>query len=150
MAIACIAVISKENFPLHIWVPNSRSGAEADVSLHFLVHTCIDVVEEKVSQVSSKVGDPREHYLGLLYPSENYKIYGYATNSRMKLIIVTENYGSQTRDQEMKQLFKMLHAAYVKMFSNPFYTPGQRITSKWFEKELYNIYEQSKSISFKE
>ena len=55
----------------------------------------------------------------------------------------------------------MLHAAYVKMFSNPFYSPGEKITSKWaankivkiiilvfvhrwFEQELSNIYEQSK------
>ena len=72
-----------------VWAPHSNS--EADVSLHFLVHTCIDVIEEKgillkevithdtvyavVSQVSSKAGDPREHYLGLLYPSEDFKMY---------------------------------------------------------------------------
>lgn len=80
-----------------VWSPHSNS--DADVSLHFLVHTCIDVIEEKgiltkevmmnayvkfnihaiVSQVSSKAGDPREHYLGLLYPSEDYKMYSFIT-----------------------------------------------------------------------
>ena len=81
-----------------------------------------------MSQVSSKASDPREHYLGLLYPSEDYKMYrqyicdimwykrycfnsssyGYATNSRMKFMIVTENLSSQTKDQEIKQVCGLL------------------------------------------
>ena len=83
----------------------------------------VNIICTVVSQVSSKASDPREHYLGLLYPSEDYKMYfviitwcskhcwnfsyGYATNSRMKFIIVTENLSSQSKDQEMKQVLKL-------------------------------------------
>ena len=50
-----------------------------------------------------KVGnDPREHYLGMLYPSEQHKVYGYATNTRVKFVIVTDNTTSQNRDADMK------------------------------------------------
>jgi len=46
-------------------------------------------------------------------PSHTPCSYGYATNSRMKLIIVTENYGSQTKDQEMKQVCNEYHKYLV-------------------------------------
>ena len=57
-----------------------------------------------VSMLSApKVGnDPREHYLGMLYPSEQHKVYGYATNTRVKFVIVTDNTTSQNRDADMK------------------------------------------------
>ena len=40
------------------------------------------------SQVSSKASDPREHYLGLLYPSEDYKMYTFYMVSRDVVNIV--------------------------------------------------------------
>ncbi len=71
--------------------------------------------------------DVREHYLGPLYPMEEYKMlvsklvivsyipvyiyanhthyrYGYATNTRVKFIIITENTASISRDQEIAQV----------------------------------------------
>lgn len=80
-------------------------------------HTPTHTVSALTSSKSSN--DPREHYLGLLYPSEQYKMYpflvrchnwpppptcsyGYATNTRVKLIIVTENTTSQSRDIQIK------------------------------------------------
>ncbi len=59
-----------------------------------------------VSALNSPKGanDPREHYLGLLYPSEEFKVYGYATNTRVKFIIVTENTTIQSRDTDIKMV----------------------------------------------
>ncbi|XP_064395358.1 trafficking protein particle complex subunit 2-like protein isoform X2 [Halichondria panicea] len=125
MAVLCVAIISKQ----------------------YLVHASIDVVEEKISALTSSKSsnDPREHYLGLLYPSEQYKIYGYATNTRVKLIIVTENTTSQSRDIQIKALFKSLHVAYTDMLSNPFYTPGTKINSKVFDRVVSGLFQTSKT-----
>uniref|UniRef100_A0A4W5NAN2 Trafficking protein particle complex subunit 2L n=1 Tax=Hucho hucho TaxID=62062 RepID=A0A4W5NAN2_9TELE len=67
----CIAVIAKENYPLYI-----RSvPVQNELKFHYTVHTSLDVVEEKISAVGKAMADQRELYLGLLYPTEDYKVY---------------------------------------------------------------------------
>ena len=51
---------------------------------HLLVHTSLDVVEEKIATGSKNASDSRELYLGLLYPTEDYKVYGYVTNTKVQ------------------------------------------------------------------
>ena len=46
-----------------------------ELKFHYTVHTSLDVVEEKISSVGKNTGDIRELYLGLLYPTEDYKVY---------------------------------------------------------------------------
>uniref|UniRef100_A0A674E614 Trafficking protein particle complex subunit 2L n=1 Tax=Salmo trutta TaxID=8032 RepID=A0A674E614_SALTR len=67
----CIAVIAKENYPLFI-----RSvPVQNELKFHYTVHTSLDVVEEKISAVGKAMADQRELYLGLLYPTEDQKVY---------------------------------------------------------------------------
>lgn len=40
-----------------------------------MVHTSLDVVDEKISAMGKALVDQRELYLGLLYPTEDYKVY---------------------------------------------------------------------------
>nr|ACO13752.1 Trafficking protein particle complex subunit 2-like protein [Esox lucius] len=104
----CIAVIAKENYPLYIRsVPTQN-----ELKFHYTVHTSLDVVEEKISAVGKAMADQRELYLGLLYPTEDYKVYGYVTNSKM---------------------FRKLHNSFTDVMCNPFYNPGDTIQSKAFD-----------------
>lgn len=60
-----------QNYPLYIrCVPTQN-----ELKFHYTVHTSLDVVEEKISAVGKSLGDQRELYLGLLYPTEDYKVY---------------------------------------------------------------------------
>lgn len=60
-----------QNYPLYIRsVPTQN-----ELKFHYTVHTSLDVVEEKISAVGKSLGDQRELYLGLLYPTEDYKVY---------------------------------------------------------------------------
>uniref|UniRef100_A0A674E5M1 Trafficking protein particle complex subunit 2-like protein n=1 Tax=Salmo trutta TaxID=8032 RepID=A0A674E5M1_SALTR len=95
----CIAVIAKENYPLFI-----RSvPVQNELKFHYTVHTSLDVVEEKISAVGKAMADQRELYLGLLYPTE---------------------------DQKM---FRKLHNSFTDVMCNPFYNPGDTIQSKAFD-----------------
>ena len=60
-----------QNSPLYIWVGNGRE----ELQLQYLAHTGLDVIQEKVCSVSKTPGDTRELYLGLLYASEEFKVY---------------------------------------------------------------------------
>jgi hypothetical protein len=126
----CVAIIAKENYPLFL----KTASAEKDLKFYYTVHTSLDVVEEKISSVAKSTNDLRELYLGLLYPTEDYRVYGYVTNTKVKFIIIVESSNAALRDNEIRSMFRQLHHAYVDMLCNPFYIPGEEITSNSFEK----------------
>lgn len=69
--IVCLCPSPLQNYPLYIRsVPTQN-----ELKFHYTVHTSLDVVEEKISAVGKSLGDQRELYLGLLYPTEDYKVY---------------------------------------------------------------------------
>ncbi|KAK2549985.1 Trafficking protein particle complex subunit 2-like protein [Acropora cervicornis] len=109
----CVAVIGKENYPLFL----RTVSPEEELKFHYTVHTSLDVVEEKVSSLTKSSNDPRELYLGL---------YGYVTNTKIKFVV----------------MFRKLHVAYTDMFCNPFYNPGENITSRIFERTVIGMMKQ--------
>lgn len=105
--------------------------------------------EQQQQQVS------RELYLGCLYATEKKKVFGYVTNTRVsvetnesfsqhrlgnlslssqiKFVIIVEAANASLRDNEIRQMFRRLHTAYTQLLSNPFYVPGDKISSKKFQ-----------------
>lgn len=68
LSVVCSA---PQNYPLYI-----RSvPTENELKFHYTVHTSLDVVDEKISAMGKALVDQRELYLGLLYPTEDYKVY---------------------------------------------------------------------------
>lgn len=48
-----------------------------ELQFHYKVHTSLDVVEEKLSSSGKTASDVRELYLGLLYSTEEHKMYAF-------------------------------------------------------------------------
>lgn len=134
----CVAVIAKENYPLYI----KASSADSELKFYYTVHTSLDVIEEKVSSSGKNANELRELYLGLLYPTEDYKVYGYVTNTKIKFVIVVESSNTTLRDNEIRSMFRKLHNAYVDMLCNPFYIPGENITSKSFNNTVISMMQE--------
>ncbi|XP_067006513.1 trafficking protein particle complex subunit 2-like protein [Anabrus simplex] len=131
----CVAVIGKENAPKYI----SCLNPELELQFHYKVHTSLDVVEEKLSSIGKNSGDVRELYLGLLYSTEDHKIFGYVTNTKIKFIIVVEASNTLLRDNEVRTMFRRLHNLYTDVVCNPFYIPGDLIISKNFDNTVKSI-----------
>ena len=73
MPIVCLAVVGPQNNPLFFKSFSSPSpDPERDLKLHFIVHCSLDAVEEKVLLKRA----PLDAYLGLLYPTEEFRVYG--------------------------------------------------------------------------
>ncbi|KAF3817554.1 hypothetical protein GH733_012841 [Mirounga leonina] len=116
------------NYPLYI-----RSiPTENELKFHYMVHTSLDVVDEKISAMGKALVDQRELYLGLLYPTEDYKLcrYGYVTNSKVKFVMVVDSSNTALRDNEIRSMFRKLHNSYTDVMCNPFYNPGDHIQSR--------------------
>ena len=89
-----------------------------------------------IIQVKKKVkGEKVDKYLGLLYPTEEYKVYGYITNTNAKMILVTTE-NSNPKDPDVRQFFQHFHRLYVNVASNPFYETNTKIESPSFDKAV--------------
>ncbi|XP_055352448.1 trafficking protein particle complex subunit 2-like protein [Paramacrobiotus metropolitanus] len=133
----CIGIMGAENQPLLIKI---SSSIQEPIKFHYLLHSALDVVEEK-TQPSQKTpgsissGDLRDLYLGLLYPSsDEVRVYAYCTCTKTKMILVVESANTALRENEIRALFRRLHVAYANMVMNPFYELGQPISSKSFHE----------------
>nr|CAG4638833.1 EOG090X0HN8 [Cyclestheria hislopi] len=124
----CISFIGKENSPLFL----RCTSPEQELQFHYIVHTCLDFVEEKIAQSNKSGSDLRELYLGLLYTTEEVKAYGFVTNTKVKIIVIIDSMNSSLRDNEIRAMFRKLHNAYTELICNPFYVPGDQITARSF------------------
>ncbi|KAL9547231.1 hypothetical protein MBANPS3_006265 [Mucor bainieri] len=72
---------------------------------------------------------------------EDLAVYGYITNTRVKLVVVVSVTDGIIRDADMKALFRKIHAAYVSNVCNPFYNVDSQksISSKAFSQAIETI-----------
>merc|ERR1712131_55496 len=112
-------IVGPDNRPIY----QDNTSAISPLESSFISHSSLDILFEKLNET-------REAYLGLLYENESYKVYGYCSTSKVKILAI---YGNQlpTRDNEAKHLLKSLHLSYIDVISNPFYD-GQ-INSEKFQ-----------------
>eukprot|EP01097_Dermamoeba_algensis_P002775 TRINITY_DN209_c0_g1_i4.p1 TRINITY_DN209_c0_g1~~TRINITY_DN209_c0_g1_i4.p1 ORF type:complete len:129 (-),score=26.08 TRINITY_DN209_c0_g1_i4:414-800(-) len=98
--IVCVAVVGKGNNPLYL--QNFNFTPTNELKFHYIVHTALDVIEEKVQKNigtdGKQAAQANEMYLGLLYPIEDYKVYGYMTNTKIKFIVVLDDNSNDKKD----------------------------------------------------
>ncbi|GAA5975989.1 hypothetical protein JCM11641_002861 [Rhodosporidiobolus odoratus] len=116
LAILCIAVIGKHGNPLFLKNYSSRTGGQADLKWHYAAHTSLDYFEERELPAAKTT----ESYLGLLYGLEDYAVYGYQTNTRLKFVVVLALADAVVRDVDVKTVFSAIHNSYIAYISNPF------------------------------
>ncbi|KAG6555358.1 hypothetical protein Mapa_002584 [Marchantia paleacea] len=132
--IVCVAVVGQQNNPLYL---QSFTNGDDALKFHYIVHCSLDVIDEKVSNPKKLGVSLNETFLGLLYPTEDYKVFGYLSNTKIKFILVTTD--QDLRDADVRNFFRRFHTAYVDAASNPFHVPGKRITSPAFAERVSSI-----------
>ncbi|KAK9129405.1 hypothetical protein Sjap_009892 [Stephania japonica] len=156
--IVCVSIVGHQNNPLFL---HSFTEADDALKLHHVVHCSLDVIDERGSHVvpfAYEINNPKktgstlnETFLGLLYPTESYKVYGYLTNTKVKFILVTTDV--DVRDADVRNVsalslrlllqyaffFRRFHSAYVDAVSNPFHVPGKKINSRSFAERVSTI-----------
>ncbi|KAH9129720.1 hypothetical protein LEN26_005426 [Aphanomyces euteiches] len=128
--IACVAIVGANNNPLFV-----RSFEEEDeLSFHYIAHVALDIVEERVKQSRDDM------YLGFLGPVEDFRVYGYITNTAVKFLAVVPD--APVKESELRAFFAEVHKLYVNAMSNPFTQLGERITSNKFQTKVHGLVQQ--------
>ncbi|XP_044727207.1 trafficking protein particle complex subunit 2-like protein [Chrysoperla carnea] len=129
----CVAIIGKDNSPKYF----SSLNPDDELNFQYKVYSSLDVIEEKLKD--TKVFEDYELYFGQLFSTETHKIFGYVTNTNIKLVIVVDSTNTALRDNEVRAMFRKLHTLYADHICNPFYLPGTPIVSKTFDGKVKNI-----------
>lgn len=144
MKVVAVAVVGKGNNPLYLKAFNKSGGVaqeegEETLKLTYIVHTSLDVVEEKIAAPGRRVGGAPsvggESFLGLLFPTEEYRVYGYITSTKLKLVVIVDDV-EPVRETEMRGLFKAFHHLVVNQLCNPFYVTDSKIVSAPFDERI--------------
>lgn len=134
--IVAAAVIAPNNSPLYL---STFGGEDDSARVSTMVHCSLDAVEEKVAAGlrGTAPGDVPDAYLGLLSAEDDLKAFGYVTNTRVKLVAVVDD--PVVKDDEMRAIFRRMHAAFVDAVSNPFYQQGAPLVSPRFDASIRTI-----------
>eukprot|EP00127_Corallochytrium_limacisporum_P004049 Clim_evm98s156 gene=Clim_evmTU98s156 len=134
MEFECAAIIGQANDLLYLRALKRDSDL---LNYHFIVHTALDVIEEK-RRAAAKGSQSNDSYLGLLYSTVEYSIYGYSALTHIKFVaVVSKNDGMAQEDEvTIKTFFKNLHQLYIRVCYNPFYFPGEAIRSEKIDEEM--------------
>ncbi|KAG0125158.1 Longin-like domain-containing protein, partial [Tuber indicum] len=145
--IACIALIGRNNSPLHLHTfphPTSTTTttttSPSTLKYHFLTHATLDVFQSRLPLKSNGDSD-----FGLLYSiDEELAAYGWLTNTGVKIVVVVDvgsGGGLGVKDGELKGVFRALQTAYIRLVCNPFFElgAGGLVTSRRFIEEVARI-----------
>jgi hypothetical protein len=75
-----------------------------------------------------------DSFLGMLFPTEDWCVYGHVTSSGAKLIVVLDETGVDAN--RIKSFLRELAFLYCDAVCNPFYDSGAPITSTRFRDRL--------------
>lgn len=142
----CAAVIGQTSQPLYLETFQPEQAVTGDaLTFHYLVHCALDGVEEKLTATRKAPQQAGDSFLGLLYSTEDYHVYGYLTNTRIKLITVTGD--EAAKEEDVRAVLCNIHTAYVDAISNPFHDAGQPLTSARFHQRVRAIMDRANAVA---
>jgi len=125
-------VIGQKNQPLYI----RTSEPDRNLKLQHAVYSSLDVIDEKINNPGGNRADS-DMFLGLLFPADEYRLYGYVTSTNIKL--VAEVSDPAANDRDIRKLFRAIHDNYILLVSNPFYKPDSIIDSRRFDEAVQEL-----------
>jgi hypothetical protein len=122
--ISAVCIMGRTTTPLYF-----RVFTEANpLDMELIVYSSLDTLDEKVGErgLSGGVGGapppptppPSSQFLGLLLHVEEYKVFGYATSTSTRIIVVVKDVLLSVAS--VKDMFSRLHKAYADAAASPF------------------------------
>lgn len=132
--IAAISFIGISNEPQFFFT--EEQDASEVLNLQMIAYGALDAVAEKRKRPSSTTANasttntaPDSLYLGNLYCIDDYKVYGFYSNTHVKTIVICEYTFPESL---IKSLIGDLNILYISAIQNPFQALNQPIQSGKF------------------
>eukprot|EP00591_Stephanopyxis_turris_P013341 CAMPEP_0195520848 /NCGR_PEP_ID=MMETSP0794_2-20130614/17581_1 /TAXON_ID=515487 /ORGANISM="Stephanopyxis turris, Strain CCMP 815" /LENGTH=191 /DNA_ID=CAMNT_0040650283 /DNA_START=42 /DNA_END=617 /DNA_ORIENTATION=- len=139
----------------------NRKGSMKESTLRnqFIVHSALDRFEELTGPTSGNrwrtpgATGSDAMWVGLLCPIEDLRVYGYLTNTNIKILAVLEDtfepgQQQQARESTLKTLLANVHVLFVEYILNPFTNiKKSRIVSARFDEGVCNFVSAFNGVS---
>jgi hypothetical protein len=134
MSILSVALIGKQNEPLYFYCKDIETSE--NLHLQMIAHSALDVVEEKRKK-ALQAGSSMDMYFGLLFPIEDYRVYGMYSNNYNKLIVICDSSGPEFPN--MRDVIISLSQSFTGAMQNPFQELGKPLRSKRLDAAVATI-----------
>lgn len=144
--VACVGFLDSRGSPLYVRTFGGAAGGEEAAKLHSAIFAGVDVLTERVrmerppvlparsAAPSAATADP---FLGLLCTVEEWKVFGSASNSGLRVVAVIRDV--LLREDAVRDLFKRLQALWIDAVCNPFAPLDGRVVSPGFEEATQRL-----------
>lgn len=131
--IIAVAFIGRQNEPLFFYSVPEETGIagqkfSSNLNMQMIVHSSLDIVEERKRKTSSSAPSTFDLYLGQLLQVDEYKVFGHYSNTHMKTIIVCDA-ATDASDGATKDIILSLRNLYILAVQNPFQITEGSLTS---------------------
>ena len=122
--VSLVAIIGKMDEPLFFW---SEEPEDESLALKQLSHGALDVIEERMEAAKADSKVVFDLYMGQLMTSGDYEVYGYISNTRIKVIVIcgviyntlTDDNSPRSNKQLMRSFMTNIYGFYVAERMNP-------------------------------
>lgn len=124
--ISAVCIMGRTSTPLYFRVFTDANPLDMEL----IVYSSLDTLDEKVGERGLSAGGggggapppptppPASQFLGLLLHVEEYKVFGYATSTSTRIIVVVKDVLLSVAS--VKDMFSRLHKAYADAAASPF------------------------------
>ena len=144
--IVAVSFVGKRNEALFFYSTDDVDPAEL-LNLQMVVYGALDAVAEKRKRPASSTaaGSTSDSlYLGNLYCIDDYKVYGFCSNTHVKTILVVDY---TFPESIIKSTINDLNLLYINAIQNPFQPIGQPIVSNSFRLTVSGIVGRSNNAA---
>jgi len=100
--------------------PSSSASSSASWKHQFGYQKALDRLEQLTTQPDGKKKLPHnKNFVGVLIPLEEKLVYGYLTNTHIKLLLLVEDTFEENNNNAIRKLLEELHELYVRDTMNP-------------------------------
>ena len=142
MPINLVCFVGKSNGPLFHFTDEEQAES---LNLQMIANSSLDIMEERMED--SKQGTTLELFMGQLLSVDDYKVYGYLSNTKIKTIVICSNMGDYAADSPrpgsngmtLKEFTLQMYSLYVKDCQNPFQSIDESCNSKSFKVQVQQM-----------
>ena len=131
LAIRSLSFIGKQNEPLYFYYSNDSEETKAQDQ--GTIFSSLDMLEENLSRQRQAL------YLGHITNGEDSKVYGYCSNTMIKIIVLASPDLPSTSSEAMRELCTNLYTKYVEVMKNPFQDINGVINSNKFNETIHKL-----------
>jgi len=125
--IACISVIGPDYNPI---ILQRYCSEKQEQEIETLLFCSLDYFDSK--------GKGYAGFIGNILTSDRFQVWGYKTNLRYKIVVLTFHY-SNLRDDHMKSICEKIKSILFSAFMDPFYLPFTPIKSPLINQKIESV-----------